>query len=466
MSKKRNVIVIAVIIVISLVISIFIPNKNKIKEKEEITINYSTIEKNQKIGIIDQDNNIIIEPQYDEIIIPNSHKAVFMCQRGEESNFIDDKNEAIFGNYNDVELIEYEESKYEKNILKYEDNGKYGLLGINGKIVTEAKYEEISSLGYREGEVLVKENNKYGVIDDKGNLKIKNKYDSIQMDGYYTDENGYKKSGYIVCITTNEGYRYGYYDSEAVQVLTEEYNQITRLTQIKGNEIYLIAAKNGQYGMFINNSKIINTQYQSIDYNSDLQIFIVERTGKFGAISLNGVEILKPEYSELQVKGIYIYTTKDEENKVFDVNGKEVNIPFETIITNTSNEKYFIKNDAERYSIVNSNFESLLEQTYNFIEYAYDDYFIVTNEQNKVGIIDLENNIIIDFKYDLIQLIKGKSIIKAIELDTNKTDFYDSQFDLALEMSDAKIEILENGVRIYNDEKEHFLDNSGKSITK
>lgn len=465
MSKKISIVVISIIIVISLVISILASNQDNIKQTEDTTINYSIIEENGKKGV-SQNGNTIIDPQYNDIIIPNSHKAVFMCKTGDENKFVNDKNEEIFKNYNHVQLIEYETLKYEKNILIYEEDGKYGLLGINGEMITQPKYEEISTLGHRSGEVLTKENGKYGVIDEKGNIKIKNRYDSIQLDGYYTDENGYNKSGYIVCLTTSQGYRYGYYDCDAVQVLQEEYNQITRLTQIKSNDIYLIAAKNGQYGVFINNTKIINNQYQSIDYNPDLQIFIVERTGKYGAINLKGAEILKTEYSQLEVKGIYIYATKDGESKVFDINAKEVNIPFNTVITSTLSSKYFIKNEDGKYFVVNSSFENLLEQTYNFIEYAYDDYFIVTNEQEKVGVIDSEGNIVIDFNYDLIQLIKGKHIIQAIEFGTDKTDFYDSQFDLSLEISNANIEILEDGVKIYNNEIEHFLDNNGKSITR
>ena len=465
MSKKISILVISVIIVISLVISIFASNKDKIKQTEDTSINYSIVEENGKKGV-SQNGNTIIEPQYEEIIIPNEHQDVFLCKTSDENKFINNKNEEIFKNYNSVQLIEYENSKYEKNILIYEENGKYGLLGINGKIVTQAKYEEISSLGYRSGEILIKEEGKYGVIDEIGNIKFKNKYDSIQLDGYYTDENGYNKSGYIVCLTTSQGYRYGYYDSEAVQVLEEEYNQVTRLTQIKSNDIYLIAAKNGQYGVFINNTKIINTQYQSIDYNPDLQIFIVERTGKYGVFNLKGAEILKPEYTKLDVKGIYIYTTKDDESKVFDINGNEININPNTIITSTSSLNYFIKNENERYSVVNSKFKSLFEQTYKFIEHAYDDYFIATNEQDKVGVIDSDGNIVVDFNYDLIQAIKGKAIIQAIEFGTNKTDFYDKEFDLALEISNANIKILEEGVKIYNNDIEHFLDNNGKSITQ
>lgn len=465
MSKKTSVIVVAIIIVISLAMSIYIPNKEKIEEqKEDISVSYSVAEKDGKFGV-EKNGQMVVDPQYEKIIIPNEHRNVFMCQNGDEKKFIDSSNEKIFTEYDNVELIEYDDSKYERNILKYEMNGQYGLLGVSGNVITNAKYEEITSFAQKEGEVLVKQNGKYGIVDEKGNIKIKNKYDLIETDGYYTEENGYKKSGYVVRITTSEGYRYGYYDCDGVQVLGEEYNQITRLTQIK-NDIYLIVAKNGQYGVFVNNSKIISQQYQSIDYNQDLQIFIVERTAQFGAINLKGSEIIPIEYSELVVNGIYLYGIKEGEKKVFDVNGNNVDISYDTYIMSTSSTKYFIKNENGKYSVLNTDLESITKQNYCFLEYAYDDYFIATNEQNKVGVIDLEENIVVEFNYDLIQLIKGKNIFQAREFSTEKTDIYDAQFDLALEMSNANIEILDEMVKIYNNEQETLLDNNGKIITK
>ncbi len=469
MSKKISVILIGIIIIISLALSIYIPNKDKIKdEKEDTSINYSVIEKDGKKGVA-QNDKTIIEPQYDEVVIPNQHREVFYCKNGEESKFVNSKNKEIFTEYDDVELISYDESKYEKNILKYEKNGKVGLLGITGKHITETKYEELSSIGKKEGEILVKENGEYGIIDEKGNVKIKNKYDAIESDGFYTDENGYKKAGYIVRIVTTDGYRYGYYDCDGTQVLKEEYNQIERLIEIK-NDVYLIVAKNGQYGVYINNSKIINTQYQSIDYNSDLQIFIVEKTKLYGAFNLKGIEILPIEFSQLSVNGIYLYGTKNteetQENKVYDVNGKSVNIPFDTVINKTSNSKYFIENEKGKYYVVDAEFKKLTQQKYNFLEYAYDKYFIATNEQNKMGVINLEEKVIVEFEYDVIQLIKGKSIFQALDFADNKTDIYDSKFDLALEMSNANIDILSNGIRVYNNERENYLDNNGKITTK
>ena len=109
---------------------------------------------------------------------------------------------------------------------------------------------------------------------------------------------------------------------------------------------------------------------------------------------------------------------------------------------------------------------AITQQNYHFLEYAYDKYFIATNEQDKVGVIDLEENVVVDFNYDLIQLIKGKNIFQARDFADEKTDIYDNQFDLALEMSNANIDILDDGVKIYNDEQQIFLDDNGKIITK
>jgi len=465
MSKKISVILIGIVITISLFLSIYIPNRNEIGA-EDTSISYSIIEQDGKIGVTDQKQNIIIEPQYEKIIIVNPHRAVFVCQNGEEQKVVNNKNKEIFQKYDKVQPIEISNENYEKDIFVYEKDNKYGILSITGKEITNAKYDEISSLGYKPEELLVKQDEKYGIIKNNGKTKVKCKYSEIQLDDFYTEENEYEKSGYIVRKTTEDGYRYGYYDSEGIQVLNEEYNQITRLTEIKSGKIYLIAAKNGQYGVFVNNSEIITTEYQDINYNPDMQMFIVERTGKYGAFNLKGAKVLETQYSELSIKGIYLYSVINEEKKVFDEEGNEVDIPFDTTIIATSSSKYFIRNDEGNYSIVNSKLEKLTNQNYKFIEYAYDTYFIATNDQDKVGVIDLQENIMVEFNYDLIQLIKGRNIIQAIDFSTNKTDIYDNQFDLALEMTNANIELLDNGIKVYNNEQETTLDNNGKFVTE
>ena len=474
MTKKKSAIIIMmiIIIVISLAISIYIPNIKKIKEKmTDNSISYYVLKKDERYGVINRNGDIIIEPQYEEIRIPNEHKAVFICDDG--SKIVNEKNETIFSKYSNVTPIELtnliSETPYEKQVLKYQIDGKYGLLGIDGEQITEAKYDEVTGFEHKEGYLLVKENNEYGIINERGQQIIKCNYDEIVSDQYYSLEEEYAKTGYIVCNITDEGYRYGYYDYEGSQMLDVEYNEITRLSEeSNGEDIYLIVSKNGQYGVFVNNNKIINTRYQSIVYDKNLQMFIVEITGQYGIIDEKGNEILKTEYSSLEIKGMYIYSEKDEEQKVLNKNGEEVNIPFNTIIQQTSNSEYYIKivqeETQQSYILVNSNFEEIVEQKYEYLEYIFGEYFIATNANGKNGIINSKGKVILDFYYDVIQTIKDKNIIQAINFETNINDIYNGELLKILEIQNIVIEEKSDYVKIYNNDEEYYLDNNGNII--
>ena len=476
MSKKTSLIIIisVLVIIISLVISIYMPNKNKIEENfDENSETYFLLEKDEKYGITNSKEEVVIEPQYDGIIIPNPNRAVFLCKNGEESKVINAKNEEIFQKYNNIQPIKLENiisetEQYEKNVLKYEKDGKYGLIDMVGEEIIKPKYDEISSLGYKQGQILIKEKEKYGIIDSQGNTIIKPIFDSIQSDQYYTDQDKYEKSGYIVCETTEDGYRYGYYDYEGSKILDNDYNEIVRIAKVSGtDDIYLIASENGQAGVFVNNNKIIDTKYQSIIYNDDTKNFVVEITGKYGVINNRGVEILPVEYSSIEIKGIYIYTTKEEEQKVFDKEGKEVEIAFDTIIEPTKNSEYYIKSvQNQRYSILNSNFEEISKQEYSYLEYAFAQYFIATNMEGKSGVIDTDENILLNFEYDVVQSIKGENILQVKNFDSAITQIYNNKIEKVLEIENANFQSSDDYIKIYNEKEEYYLDNNGNIIEK
>ena len=476
MSKKTSLIIIisVLVIIISLVISIYMPNKNKIEENfDENSETYFLLEKDEKYGITNSKEEVVIEPQYDEIIIPNPNREVFICKNGKESKVINAKNEEIFQKYNNIQPIKLENiisetEQYEKNVLKYEKDGKYGLIDMAGEEIVKPKYDEISSLGYKQGQILIKEKEKYGIIDSQGNTIIKPIFDSIQSDQYYTDQDKYEKSGYIVCETTEDGYRYGYYDYEGSKILDNDYNEIVRIAKVSGtDDIYLIASENGQAGVFVNNNKIIDTKYQSIIYNDDTKNFVVEITGKYGVINNRGVEILPVEYSSIEIKGIYIYTTKEEEQKVFDKEGKEVEIAFDTIIEPTKNSEYYIKSvQNQRYSILNSNFEEISKQEYSYLEYAFAQYFIATNMEGKSGVIDTDENILLNFEYDVVQSIKGENILQVKNFDSAITQIYNNKIEKVLEIENANFQSSDDYIKIYNEKEEYYLDNNGNIIEK
>lgn len=437
MKKVVGIIGFIIVVIISLGLSIYLPNKDRINdETEDKSIIYSVIEENGKYGVKNQEDKIIVKPQYEQVVIPNEHRGIFICDNyGEKTVVYNEKGSEIFKEYEAVEPIKLSnllEEKYEKNAIIYQKNGKYGLLSITGKVIFDARYEQIFSLGYKENEVIVKDNSKYKIYDVNGKQLIKEEFDSIQSDEYYNEQDGYKKSGYIVCKTTSDGYRYGYYDYDYDEVLTPDYNQILRIVDVTDkNNVYLIAAQNGQYGVFINNAKIINTQYQSINYEKEFNLFIAERTGKYGAFNEKGTEVLKVEYDSLEVKGIYIYTTKGEDKKVFDKDGKEVKISFDTTIEKTDNDNIFIK-----------------------------------FENNKYGVIDKEGKTLIDCEYDLLQTIRNTKAYQAMNFETNITYIFNNKLEKVIEISNATINIEDEKIQVYNEEITYNLDINGNIIEK
>ena len=437
MKKVVGIIGFIIVVIISLGLSIYLPNKDRINdETEDKSIIYSVIEENGKYGVKNQEDKIIVKPQYEQVVIPNEHRGIFICDNyGEKTVVYNEKGSEIFKEYEAVEPIKLSnllEEKYEKNAIIYQKNGKYGLLSITGKVILDARYEQIFSLGYKENEVIVKDNSKYKIYDVNGKQLIKEEFDSIQSDEYYNEQDGYKKSGYIVCKTTSDGYRYGYYDYDYDEVLTPDYNQILRIVDVTDkNNVYLIAAQNGQYGVFINNANIINTQYQSINYEKEFNLFIAERTGKYGAFNEKGTEVLKVEYDSLEVKGIYIYTTKGEDKKVFDKDGKEVKISFDTTIEKTDNDNIFIK-----------------------------------FENNKYGVIDKEGKTLIDCEYDLLQTIRNTKAYQAMNFETNITYIFNNKLEKVIEISNATINIEDEKIQVYNEEITYNLDINGNIIEK
>ena len=80
------------------------------------------------------------------IVIPNKEKDVFICTYDVDENSgtyktkaINEKNEEILTEYDQIEPIENIDKNnnvwYEKNILKVEKSGKYGLIDLTGKEV-------------------------------------------------------------------------------------------------------------------------------------------------------------------------------------------------------------------------------------------------------------------------------------------------------------------------------------------
>ena len=449
-----------------------VQEKGKEYEIEEVKqYNYFLLKQNNSYGVIDKKGNIIIPAEYSEIKIPNPEKGVFVCYQGENTKVLNERKESILTEYNHIEPIRLKnissDLMYEKSVLTYEKEGKRGLINLEGKEITKPIYDEIDSLPYKEGALTIKQNEKYGIINIKGNSLVEAKYDEVKVDEYYTEENGYRYAGYIVLQKTQEGYRYGYIDNKGKEILPTEYNEITRVTGIHDNEnAYLICAKNGQYGLMKKEETVLNHEYQSIQYDEANSVFVIEKSRKYGIANISGEEIVPVKYNEIDITGIYFYAKNEQGTTVYNSNGTEVNIDANVAILNTDNEKYKIRIDnteGTKYGVINKEGKQLIEEKYNYIEYLYDNYFIVSDENGKLGVLDDKGKTKVETNHDSLQKIQDTDLLQATLGESQMTEIYNKTMEKICEMPNATIAV-ENYIKIYNEEEEKYFDKDGKEL--
>ena len=473
MKKKSIITIIILIIIIAIIAGIFIYRNVLEKEKqyniEEISeYNYFVLRENEKFGVIDKQGNTIIEAIYDDVKIPNPGKAVFICYEGQNTKVMNQNKEQIYTEYNNITpLILKNVStnlRYEKSVLKYEKDGKYGIISIDGKKITNPVYEEIDTLQYKEGEFVIKKDNKYGVMNMNGYVIINPEYDNIKADAYYSIDTGYKNDGYIVSNTTNEGYRYGYIDNEGNKILDANYNDLYRLNY--EGEIYLICAENGRYGLFNKDKNIIPNEYQTITYIEGDDICLVQKGKKYGIITLEGSMILQVRYNQIDINGDYIYTTdENSEKKVYDKKGNEVQVNANTTISTIKENpdyKIYIEtiNEATSYSIYQGE-NKITNGNYNYIGYLSNNYYIASRQNEKLGVIDQNENVKLEMKYDTIRKIDGTNLVEADIQSTNTIEIYNNNLEKIAEMNNATLTVKNNYIKLSSSEETKYFDLDG-----
>ena len=473
--KKKNIItIIILIIIIAIIVGIFIYKGIMEKEKEyniaEVNkYNYFSLKENEKFGVIDNQGNIIIEPQYDDVKIPNPEKNVFICYEGQTTKVMNDKKEQIYTEYNNITPLVLKnvstDLRYEKSVLKYEEDGKYGLISLEGKKITNPIYEEIDTLQYKEGEFVIKKDNKYGIMNMNGYVIINPEYDNIKADAYYSPDTGYKNDGYIVSNTTDEGYRYGYIDSEGNKILDTNYNDLYRINY--EGETYLICAENGKYGLFNKDKNIIPNEYQAITYIEGDNLCLVQKGKKYGIITLEGSMILQVRYNQIDINGDYIYTTdENSEIKVYDKKGNEVEVNQNTTIsTIQENPEYKIyidtSNGTTLYSIYQGE-NKITNGNYNYIGYLSNNNYIASRQNEKLGVIDQNENIKLEMKYDTIRKIDGTKLVEADIQSTNTIEIYNSNLEKIAEMNNATLTVEDNYIKLSSTTEIRYFDLEGK----
>lgn len=477
--NKRKALIIVILIIIIGVIGIFKLNQEKNKRKYEIEeiseYKYFLLYENDKMGVIDTNGKVIIEPKYDSIQIPNPSKEVFIClydynTQTEEykTKVLNEKNEEIFTKYEKVTAISLNgiasNIPYEKSVLIYEKDGKYGLIDFEGKVISKANYEEIQGLTYKEGELLVKKDDKYGVINIKGAEIIKPEYNSIIADNFYDEESKYKLAGYIVGKNIDSNYNYGYIRYDGKVLLKPEYTAISRIIDIEDKEdIYLIVQNKTKVGLIKNKNIIINFDYKELEYNKDNNILTARKNAKSGILDLQGQEILPIEYDELSINGMYVYTKNEDEEKCFDITGKEIEgKQYKSMTKINDGEFYLIIDENSLYGLLNKENETLIESKYSYLEYLFEDYFIAYNKE--LGIINSKGENVTEFKYDVLSKIENSNVVQAKNISENTVELYSKEMKSLGIFKNAVITKRDNYIEVNYEKNTKYFNLDGKEL--
>ncbi len=437
MNRKKVLIIVIISILILLGISIFIIFSKRVDREYEIITekeyNYWLLKQDDRYGVINKYGDIILEPEYDQIDIPNRDKAIFVTYKDENKKVLNHKSEEIFEgkDISAIEIVDYNEEDDENlcdtSRLKYFENNKYGMIDLDGNKITDPIYDEIISLPGKYGEYRVSKEEKYGVISNKGVELVKCKYDSIEGDGYI-DNNNSKNAGYIVGKKTDNGIMYGYIDVKEKEIIKLENEKITRVTNLKNNELYLVITKNGRNAIYKDNKNKTDYIYREINYSEEGDIFIVKKNKKYGVIGKDLKELLSPEYDELFVSGMYINATKDKNISVFELNGKKIENTEYIGLSKTSTDKFYI----------------------------------VMNEEYKYGILDMQRKQVFPCENDYIKEVEGTDLISV----TNENDItiYSASLQKLFSIENARMDIVNNYIRIVSDDEVNYFTLDGKKV--
>ncbi len=430
--KKVFAVILAIVVII---MSVFIIKGILQRESTKGQISsktYFTAYKDNKWGVIDENGDTIIQPSYEEMmIIPDNKTDIFLCtydvnyDTGEyQTKALNSKNEEIFTEYTKIEAISNHDENnnlwYEKNVLKVQKDGKWGIIHFTGETVLDTEYDGIEAMPAIENAILVQKDGKYGVTDGEGRVILDTNYTEI------TNLGKTNREGFIVKDDTG---LYGIVDSSKKVILQNQYQEIEK---VYGNDLYVVTQDGSQ--------KVVNNKGEDVLAQGFEQIASILKTkdrgviytsgGKYGVMSLAGEVLIEAQYTNLvEAKADIFIATKEDKQGIIDIeNTQKVPFTYQSITYNETGDIYIAEDENFNSNILNNLFEVkqtgiLIEinKTSGYFELRQNDEYkyynfkfeeknktdILTNhtlfldkKDNQYGYVDKDGNVVVEYMYD------------------------------------------------------------------
>ncbi|MPL56781.1 hypothetical protein SDC9_02271 [bioreactor metagenome] len=355
---------------------------------------------NGKSGFIDKSGKEIIKIIYPEVhqemfdrivIVKNNRKWAFFDNHGNQlSDFIYDK--VFRTDYYDFskDIFTRDQSTFFKNgaalVLK---NGKYEFLNekikpafVNNKFDSASVFDAFKN-------AIVKRNGKYGMIKPSGEFKVPFKFDFIEP--YDTAHGNYSEY-----YNARKGKIYSFFNKN-LKKIGESYEPIYNNFSTDNPQISFKNLK-GKYGVvdWQGNEKIPFVYDEALDFKRSKNC-IAKKNGKFGVISYQNKEIFPFIYDEINeldevenLKNTYLLSNK-KEDKIVNINGKTFLSGYQMIHPIFYDHSKFIVKKNNKFGIADLQNKILLpivfDEISDWVEYGPEDRHIV-KRNGKYGMVE------------------------------------------------------------------------------
>jgi hypothetical protein len=333
-----------------------------------------------KFGLIDSVGNIVIPIQYNEILPLYENLLV----QKEKWGVID---------YNQTELVPLQFDSYE---VDHYARSVYPPKNGNVFFLTTEKLEGYKT-EFTYSAVFFTAQNKFKILDN---------YDKIYLEGGWGQNEDYSKR--IISVTKNG--KKGLLNAQYEEIVSPQFEIFEYHKNIQ--RLYRVA-KDGKFGFWDQNFKqIIPLEYDYAEYFGKDSIALVLKDGTFSCINTQGEKQtecnLTPKW-KMGKLGFIIdkkYVTVYANNDVFGVMDNttmEMILPikYKALIPISVNE--FINRNENTFKENKFKVENRSEM-YDEMLY-YDNKIIVKDENNQFGVIDTNFRILVDFKYDTLEVV-------------------------------------------------------------
>lgn len=274
--------------------------------------------------------------------------------------------------------VNYEDGTYETKVLNAK--GKEVFKEYD-KVLPLENYDENNNVWYENNVLLVQKDGKYGLINFDGKEILDTNYEKI-----------YALKGIENSLITVKDQKLGLVDDSGHEVIPNEYQEIKTLG--KDTKKYIIK-QNDKYGIY----EILDCKYQEVLALNNSKIYCVKENDKYKVINDKEEVVFTETFKEIKsVKGNIIVYKNSKGYTAYDIETEEKLEKQYKALTNTSNGN-FIAKSGNNYGIINLDNEIKVDFKYSNINF-YEDIKVYELEQNSVDSNKILNN-------ELAQIAQG-----------------------------------------------------------